>query len=35
MPLFHPAYLLRSPQQKRLAWRDLLSIRERLDQSKA
>ncbi len=35
LPLFHPAYLLRSPQQKRLAWRDLLSIRERLDQSKA
>jgi DNA polymerase len=35
MPLFHPAYLLRSPQQKRLAWRDLLAIRERLDQSKA
>jgi DNA polymerase len=35
MPLFHPAYLLRSPQQKRFAWRDLLSIRERLDQSKA
>lgn len=31
VPLFHPAYLLRSPQQKRLAWRDLLSIRERLD----
>ena len=35
MPLFHPAYLLRSPQQKRLAWRDLLAIRARLDQSKA
>lgn len=33
MPLFHPAYLLRSPQQKRLAWRDLLAIRERLDLS--
>ena len=30
MPLFHPAYLLRSPQQKRFAWRDLLSVRERL-----
>ena len=35
MATLHPAYLLRSPQQKRLAWRDLLSIRERLDQSKA
>jgi DNA polymerase len=28
--LFHPAYLLRSPAQKRLAWRDLLSIKARL-----
>lgn len=35
MPLFHPAYLLRSPQQKRDTWRDLLTIRERLDQSPA
>lgn len=35
MPLFHPAYLLRSPQQKRATWRDLLTIRERLNQTKA
>jgi|APTNR8051073442_1049403.scaffolds.fasta_scaffold02592_3 DNA polymerase len=28
--LFHPAYLLRSPAQKRLAWRDLLAIQKRL-----
>ena len=35
MPLFHPAYLLRSPQQKRATWRDLLTIRERLDQALA
>jgi len=28
----HPAYLLRQPVQKRLAWRDLVSLRERLDQ---
>lgn len=35
MPLFHPAYLLRSPQQKRFAWRDLLAVRERLDQTQA
>jgi len=28
--LFHPAYLLRSPSQKRLAWRDLLAIKKRL-----
>ena len=25
--MFHPAYLLRQPAQKRLAWRDLLAIR--------
>ena len=29
--IFHPAYLLRSPAQKRLAWRDLLAIKTRLD----
>ena len=29
--LFHPAYLLRSPAQKRAAWRDLLEIRRKLD----
>jgi uracil-DNA glycosylase family 4 len=28
---FHPAFLLRSPLQKRLAWRDFLSIRKALD----
>jgi uracil-DNA glycosylase len=27
----HPAYLLRQPSQKRLSWRDLLSLREALD----
>lgn len=27
----HPAYLLRQPAQKRLAWRDLLAIRAALD----
>jgi uracil-DNA glycosylase family 4 len=31
--MFHPAYLLRQPGQKRLAWRDLLSIRRILDAS--
>ena len=30
MATFHPAYLLRSPEQKRLAWRDLLAVKERL-----
>ena len=28
--IFHPAFLLRSPGQKREAWRDLLAIRDRL-----
>lgn len=27
---FHPAYLLRSPLQKRLAWRDFLAIKHKL-----
>jgi len=27
----HPAYLLRQPLQKRLAWRDLLMLRKALD----
>lgn len=31
MATLHPAYLLRQPAQKRLAWRDFLSIRQRLD----
>ncbi len=28
--LFHPAYLLRTPGQKRLAWRDLLALKLKL-----
>jgi uracil-DNA glycosylase family 4 len=28
MPIFHPAYLLRQPAQKRETWRDLLKLRE-------
>ncbi len=31
IPLFHPAYLLRTPAQKRLAWADLLSLKARLE----
>ncbi len=31
MPTLHPAYLLRQPAQKKLAWQDLLKIRMRLD----
>lgn len=30
LPTLHPAYLLRQPAQKRLAWRDLLSLKRRL-----
>jgi uracil-DNA glycosylase family 4 len=28
---YHPAYLLRSPIEKRLSWRDFMSIRKKLD----
>jgi DNA polymerase len=28
--MFHPAYLLRTPEQKRLAWRDLRAISQKL-----
>lgn len=31
MPTLHPAYLLRTPAAKRLAWRDLLAVRSALD----
>ena len=31
MASFHPAYLLRQPADKRLAWRDLLAVRAVLD----
>ena len=31
MPTFHPAYLLRTPLQKREVWRDLLLVKQRLD----
>ena len=31
LPMFHPSFLLRSPERKREAWRDLLALRARLD----
>lgn len=31
LPVFHPAYLLRNPIQKRHAWRDLRALKARLD----
>ena len=34
LPSFHPAFLLRSPADKRLAWRDLLALRAALDGEK-
>ncbi|WP_294645868.1 uracil-DNA glycosylase [uncultured Aureimonas sp.] len=30
LPILHPAFLLRQPTQKRLAWRDLQTLREKL-----
>lgn len=33
--MYHPAYLLRTPAQKRDAWRDLLALRRKLDESPA
>ena len=30
IPTFHPAFLLRSPLQKRFAWRDFLAIKKAL-----
>ena len=30
LPMFHPAYLLRSPEAKREAWADLLTLKVRL-----
>jgi DNA polymerase len=29
MPTFHPAYLLRNPEDKRLVWEDMLQVAER------
>lgn len=34
LPMLHPAYLLRQPAQKKLAWRDLLSLKSRLREMK-
>jgi DNA polymerase len=30
LPMFHPAFLLRTPERKREAWRDLLALKARL-----
>ncbi|MCC5996152.1 MAG: uracil-DNA glycosylase, partial [Oceanicaulis sp.] len=31
LPIYHPAFLLRRPQEKARAWQDLLSLKARLD----
>ena len=31
LPTFHPSYLLRTPMGKKLAWRDLIELRKRLE----
>ncbi len=35
LPVFHPAFLLRSPAQKKLAWRDMLEMQSRLAKPQA
>ena len=35
MPTLHPAYLLRNPAHKRLAWRDFLEIKAKLRETEA
>jgi uracil-DNA glycosylase len=32
LPMFHPAFLLRSPERKREAWRDLLALNAKLEE---
>jgi DNA polymerase len=35
LPMFHPSFLLRAPERKREAWRDLLALRAILDEQPA
>lgn len=35
MPTFHPAYLLRSPQEKKLVWGDMIKVKQRLEEGAA
>lgn len=35
LPTYHPAFLLRSPVQKRFAWRDMLALKQFLDANPA
>ncbi|MBW6508278.1 MAG: uracil-DNA glycosylase [Desulfuromonadales bacterium] len=34
MPTFHPAYLLRSPAEKKLVWEDMKEVKKRLESAK-
>ena len=34
IPTFHPAYLLRQPDQKKFSWEDLKNIRKKIDELK-
>lgn len=33
LPIFHPAYLLRNAEQKQLVWRDLLSLKRKMEET--
>ena len=35
LPTFHPAFLLRSPSQKREAWMDLLAAKKKLSEAES
>ena len=35
LPTYHPAYLLRSPEQKRVVWEDLQLVMKRFDWKRA
>ena len=33
LPIYHPAYLLRQPEQKKLVWRDMLILRKHIEEN--
>ena len=33
LPIFHPAFLLRRPQEKKRAWADMLSLQAKLEEA--
>ena len=35
LPIYHPAFLLRSPGQKRVMWKDLLLLKQKIDELNA